>query len=257
MSEAEATRWRRRARWFAAEFAAEFAVVVTGVLVALAINASWASWQDERTEAVYLEQLRSDLDETATRLARADAEMAGADRAGGQLVRAFRTAPPPRDSVTAWLRAAVRYRYPSPVTATAETLVATGDLVVLDDARARAAVVAYLAQSRLLESDFQQDVARWQRARDDLLARVDYGEVLAEQRAPAASDSLARAFSDYPLPVGPSRRPFPFDDGALWADRAAYDALSRMNGAKLNMRLDRRELAALLDATRDALAGAD
>ncbi len=49
--------WRARFRWFAAEFL----VVVTGVLVALAINAWWEARREHKLERSYLQRLVTDL----------------------------------------------------------------------------------------------------------------------------------------------------------------------------------------------------
>src|SRR5262245_17607244 len=52
--------WRRSVRWFAAEFL----LVVSGVLVALALQAWYQGQQNARAERVYIAQLRADLDTT-------------------------------------------------------------------------------------------------------------------------------------------------------------------------------------------------
>ena len=62
-------RWRPKLRWFAAEFL----VVVTGVLVALALNAWWGSRQDAAAEARYLALLSRDLQATLDQLTSAEA----------------------------------------------------------------------------------------------------------------------------------------------------------------------------------------
>lgn len=56
--------WRTRARWFAAEFL----VIVTGVLVAVALNGFYQRWQDARSEASYLTLLSRDLQFTTRQL---------------------------------------------------------------------------------------------------------------------------------------------------------------------------------------------
>ena len=54
----ENTSWRRRLRWFGAEFL----VVVTGVLVALAFNAWYQGRQDQDRAVGYLKRIDGDLD---------------------------------------------------------------------------------------------------------------------------------------------------------------------------------------------------
>src|SRR5688500_7764965 len=52
--------WQPKLKWFAAEFL----VVVTGVMVALALNAWFTGRSNERSEAVYLSLLSRDLGQT-------------------------------------------------------------------------------------------------------------------------------------------------------------------------------------------------
>ena len=231
--------WHERARWFAAEFT----VVVSGVLVALALNAWWSGCQDAGQERIYLRQLLSDLSATERRISASDSAMRSADRAGALLVRSYQTPEsPPADSLVAWVRAASRYRYPDPVTGTAEALVSTGDLTLIRDDGLRASIVSYLQESRLLAGDFRTDASAWERARDDLFRTIDYQDVLAATVPRPVRDSLARSFPDFPLPAGERRQRFPFDANAFLSDREPYDALVRMNNAKTNMRWDREAL---------------
>ena len=239
--------WRRRARWFAAEFA----VVVSGVLVALALNAWWVGQQEADLEAVYLDQLTADLTETLGLIEAAEDQMAEADRAGAELVRAFqRPEPPPADSLLVWIRTASRYRVPAPVTGTAEALVTTGDLTLIQDDTLRAAIVSYLRESRLISADFAKDVAAWEAARDALFRTVDYQEVLATVLPDSARNALAARYADFPIPPGPRQARFPFEPEALLSDRDAYHAITRMNAAKTNMRWDREALEAQTRALR-------
>jgi hypothetical protein len=56
--------WARRLRWFGAEFL----VVVSGVLVAIALNAWYQGRRDAATEATYLALLSRDVERTVTDL---------------------------------------------------------------------------------------------------------------------------------------------------------------------------------------------
>jgi hypothetical protein len=58
------TLWRTRARWFAAEFL----VIVTGVLVAVALNGFYQRTADRRNEATYLALLSRDIENTIRQL---------------------------------------------------------------------------------------------------------------------------------------------------------------------------------------------
>jgi hypothetical protein len=71
--------WRSGVRWFAAEFL----VVVSGILVAIALQSWWTSRQDRASERVLLKAMLADLDEDSTRIANA----AAIDREGIVLAR--------------------------------------------------------------------------------------------------------------------------------------------------------------------------
>lgn len=60
------TIWRTRLRWFVAEFL----VIVTGVLVAVALNGFYQRRQDARSEASYLALLSRDIGQTTRQLRR-------------------------------------------------------------------------------------------------------------------------------------------------------------------------------------------
>lgn len=60
--------WRHRIRWFAAEFA----VVVSGILVAIALQSWWNARQDRLTEHALLTEMLADLTEDSVRFSVAD-----------------------------------------------------------------------------------------------------------------------------------------------------------------------------------------
>lgn len=231
---------------------------MAGVLAALALNAWAGERQNESLELTYLQQLRADLLQTVRAVDAADEAMDAADRSGALALRAFQTlAPPPADSLLTWIRAASRYRYPIAVFGTAEALVFTGDLTLIDDPALRAAIVEHLGQARVLNSDFRKDVDLWEAARDRLFLRIDYQQVLATALTPATLDSLGSANPFYPVPPGERMVPFPTPVGTLLRDREVYSALERMNSIKAEMRWDRSTLraesVALLDRVEAAL----
>jgi hypothetical protein len=138
--------WQPKVRWFAAEFF----VVVTGILVALALNAWWSGREAEARETVYLRQLVADLSETERMMASRDSSMArGPHHSVDQLIISFGTTPrPPRDSVATWLLWTAYTVAPRPVLGTAEALVASGDINLIRDDSLRAAILRYLDISR-------------------------------------------------------------------------------------------------------------
>ena len=71
--------WRSGLRWFAAEFL----VVVSGILVAIALQSWWNGRQDRATERALLYAMLADLQEDSTRIAKA----AATDREGVVVAR--------------------------------------------------------------------------------------------------------------------------------------------------------------------------
>jgi hypothetical protein len=218
-------------------------VVVTGVLVALAVQAWSEARRDAGRERAYLAQLAADLRDTERVLDSADVGNRASTVAAARFVRAFyEPVPPPRDSVLAWYRRASYYETVRPVTGTVEALVATGDLHLLRSDRARAAVSAYLDDTRRLVASQQTFVAEFLRASDALDEKIDYAETIPARVPQARVDSVARADPLFPVPPGPRRRPFPLDTDALLRDRGAHFAMSQLLSAKQNMAGHRREM---------------
>jgi hypothetical protein len=231
--------WRGGVRWFAAEFL----VVVTGILVALALQAWYEGRSDAGRERAYLAQLEADLRETERLVDVADAENRSADLAGVRFLRAFYAAtPPPRDSLLAWFGQANSYEVVRPVTATAEALVTTGDLNLVRSDSVRVGLTTYLDHSRRLVASQQTYEYEFLRASDDLDRKIDYAEMIVMRAPPALIDSVARANPMFRLPPGPRRRPFPVDVDALLRDRDAHFAIGQLVSAKRNMADLRQEM---------------
>ena len=231
--------WRSGVRWFAAEFL----VVVTGILVAFALQAWYEGRRDADRERSYLAQLAADLRDTDRLVATADAENRPADLAGTRLLRAYYApTPPPRDSILLWFVQASQYELVRPVTATVEALVTTGDLNLIRSDSLRTAIAAYLDRSRQLVASQQTYEQEFLRASDALDLKIDYAEALTALAPQARIDAAAVADSLFLLPAGPRRRPFPVDTDALLRDREAHFALGQLVSAKRNLAGMRREL---------------
>lgn len=105
--------WRRGVRWFGAEFL----VVVTGVLVALALNAWWGERQDRDLEQDYLRQLAADVQETRSGFARDDSVTTQGMAIATKAVRAYwLDEPVPTDSLVLWISYALESESSVPVT---------------------------------------------------------------------------------------------------------------------------------------------
>lgn len=134
-------------RWFAAEFL----VVVTGVLVALALNAWFQGRQNEQSEAAYLTLLSRDLGETAKGL-EADTDFQAKQLRDG--VAAYRAlsapvAPADRAAASAALSRLMARRTVILRNPTYEDLIATGNLRLLKNRELRDRIVDFFEGTRL------------------------------------------------------------------------------------------------------------
>ena len=148
--------WRKGTRWFAAEFL----VVVTGVLVALALNAWWEARQDQLRERAYLSQLRADLNDNRERLEESiRLEELTRNGAIAALNALNRPGPVPPDSALHFMitQRASFYSDPRLLMGTVSALVQTGDVKLLRNSRIRQSVIAYQSQ---IDAD-QVELSRW------------------------------------------------------------------------------------------------
>jgi hypothetical protein len=220
-----------RIRWLAAELT----IIVVGILVALAIQSRVDARDDRAREQEYLRQLRADLRETERLVMRDDSVHRVRDRSGVMLLHAFFTPErPPRDSVLIWAINSTWYEPRRPVLGTADALIATGDLRLLEDDGLRAAVTAYLAENRTLTAEQLAAEEVWMRASQQLSGALDFSEGL-ELLVRSPQDSLAVADPLFYLPAGRRRRPFPVDVDAFLSNRDAYDGVANMYWGKKNM----------------------
>ena len=226
VSRLERSGWRAKGRWFAAEYL----IIVTGVLTAAAVNAWWQGRQEVTQERSYLVQLVEDLRQTERIMTLADSAELRASRAIGRLERAFYLSErPPRDSLLMWIYGSSWIRPVRPVLGTAEALVSTGDLRLIRDDSLRAAVTAYLDDTRRLMAHHEASAAEWLAGLRALHERGDRAALLL---IAAQEDSLARTSPFWPLPDGPRRDPFPFDAEGFLTDREAFAATVQMSDAK-------------------------
>ncbi len=231
---------RASLRWFGPQLL----VVVSGILIALALDAWWDAREDGRRERAYLRQLDADLMETETIVAGYDRFLQPVDSTAALLVRAYRTPTPPvPDSVYAWFIVGARFGVPRPVLGTAEALVTTGDLRLLRNDSLRTEIVAYLEYNRALLASQDAVGEVWRQGFFLVNSRTDFTDILLQGEASDRNvDSLAQADRFYEVPAGPRIRPFPVTTAALLQDREVYEGLWTMNSAKRSLAAIRAEM---------------
>jgi hypothetical protein len=179
--------WRPRLRWFAAEIL----VVVAGVLIALTLNALWDAQQESRREIAYLRQLLADARVNEQVLQQAMVEDSRKQGRNASLLVAFQgSRPPALDSMRAWLQQPHgTYSDPRPRLSTVDALLQTGEVRLLRNAPARAAVIGY-------GTEMETDLDELSRTVDLLLS----GESRIVSRYEAAGLPLRLATADVRYP---------------------------------------------------------
>jgi hypothetical protein len=133
--------WGPKLRWFAAEFL----VVVTGVLVALALNAWWQGRQDVASEEDYLAFLSRDLQSTLNDLGQTESFEAVQVQVGLTAYRALsaRTSPEDRQLVSQALSKLFTRHTLVLDNATYEDLISTGNLKLIRNRKLRDRIVDF------------------------------------------------------------------------------------------------------------------
>jgi hypothetical protein len=135
--------WRGRLRWFAAEFL----VIVTGVLVAVALNGFYQRRHDARNEATYLALLNRDIGHTTRQLEEKLAFETAQVRDGVTAYREISASvrPENRAAVSAALRKLSDRRTMALLDATYQDLVSTGNLRLIRNRGLRDQIVEFYA----------------------------------------------------------------------------------------------------------------
>ena len=149
---------RASVRWFAGEFL----VVVAGVLAALAMQSWYQARRDAKAASVYVAQLQSDLEASVQMLRTAVVEDSLRAAANAWLLTALHDrANPSADSSTSWLRFRLGYYSdPRPVLGTVNTLIETGDIRLIGNARLRSQIVAYASLMATDAEELSRHVTR-------------------------------------------------------------------------------------------------
>lgn len=244
--------WRSRLRWFLAEFL----VVVSGILVALALNAWWQDRRDAGREEAYLRQLVADLQETERRFAEADRRVAFADEGRTRLLHAFWTPDAsPRDSVLYWADVSAYYEDPRSVLGTVTALLSTGDLNLVRDDSIRSAITGF-AEAEERYAELNRDKVQIIAATSlRIWERLDVLEGTFTIRSRARMDSIARARDVWYYPPGAERSAFSNDVRAFLHDREAYGIVMSLFDAGSDMKRSRRRRAEEVRALRERVEG--
>jgi hypothetical protein len=221
-----ARRWPRNARWFLAEFM----VVLTGVLVALALNAWWGERQNRQLERAYLLQLHEDLAASEADLSMIADEMMTRALHSAAVGHAFwDPSSTSAEDLMVSLGAPLSANRTRPVLGTAQALVATGDLRLIRSDRLRSELMSYL---------------EWSQARIDNIARFDETyyrpgvALISERFDPTALRRLAgnatgrnvdlASFALSMRPAADGAAPFPVALGSILQDADVYRGYSQL-----------------------------
>jgi hypothetical protein len=223
--------WPGTLRWFSAEFL----VVVTGVVVALALNAWWHERQDRKREVLYLQQLSVDLVATEAELAAAQEFFMERALASARVTQAFwQPSPPSPDSLVASLSRPLSSFRHRPVLGTIHALVATGDLRLIRSDALRSELIAYLEFAQASVDDIQRHDETYYRTGVNEMRRSLDPAILAHLTELHAPPSPSRRYELSPIPAGERRPPFPGGFDGLYENAAVYEAYSNLLVAHRN-----------------------
>lgn len=172
----------------------EFALIVCGILAALAVNAWWQEHLDRAREQQYMEQLNSDVRDNQRRLEEALALERGQLQRATAILSALRANVPfSENSATALMTAEPPFPWfsdPRLLDGTIVALVATGDINLIRDDRVRVAAIRYQGQLRADLAEFGRKIGPFQELEGALNRLL---ELKREADADPDADDLARA----------------------------------------------------------------
>jgi hypothetical protein len=213
--------WGARIRWFLSEFV----VIVAGVLVALAVNAWWQGRQDRQMEVSYLQQLQADLDVSNRTLTQAHAVVQDQAKAAAAVLHEFWRRGQGTDAdIRRQMSIPLRSGRVLPVLGTARSLIASGDLRLIQSAVLRSAIPSYVDA---MDADVA-DIARYDETYYRLGAHeteeiFDSGALLSSAELSGLHDYSIMARPDATTPP-----PFPVDVDALLKNPKVYHAYSNL-----------------------------
>lgn len=218
-------------------FFAEFLVVVTGVLVAFALNSWWVDVKDRNKEETYLKQVLQDIESSIQLMEGAVKFEVSASHAASQLMEvAYSDSIPPTAELNIHALRCMNFEPGSLLQSTLLSLVNSGDLQLISDDSTRVELTSlsgeladYETMRRTITSEMLipafKELSSSVSPMDINLSMLDQ-----EDYAVASSDSLV------PLPeVEHFKKPQPTNWKALYSDAEFLDRLTFMYIAHLNL----------------------
>jgi len=173
----------------------ELVMVVVGILLALGIDSWWAGRQEHALEHDLLTQLSADLDRAEQQL---EAELRLTEQATEAALHLVAAAhgqrQAPSDSLAKWLVRVSWWSDPVPTTASAQALVSSNTLHVIQDDALRSSVVTFLDQVAQLQVRIprhEADLHDFLRSVDQLVNPLDRGVPLYKCRVAGRATRLA------------------------------------------------------------------
>ena len=226
-----------RSRWFFAELA----IIVAGVLIALAIDEWRGEIKDRNLEQEYINQLIVDLRKTEELVATSDAISVEFENSASQFLAAFESDEPVKlDMVRHWLTKIGLFHNNVAVLGTVEALVSTGDLKLISNLSVRAEISRYLSNYR---DNNLTVIVRYEVIQANL-----YAELLEHAAMHGMFPNyVGGLFQDTGAPVSST------DTSAYLAQPRAYSLVTSLVGASLRMKFQRNAVSRHAAELRESL----
>lgn len=247
----------RQQNWFAVGL--EVLIVIIGVVVGFQVTAWGESRADRVQEQILLRQLSADLSETIQLAENRIGSNIDGDRAITSLLQAsYAEQVAPRDSVLIWMRRATTLAEAVAVLGTAEALISTGDLILIQDDSLRSAITAYVETSRRNQDEQAELRTLWFESHERMRRNpiIDFPDIVYATTSAARRDSIGQVlFSS--IGNGPRVASAAMDAETLLRDRTltaeVYTQLLAREFFRNNTRTIRRNAEVLLEKVRQEI----
>jgi hypothetical protein len=154
----------------------ELALIVLGVLIALAVNAWWSRRQDDARERAYLRQLLVDVRGNEQDIDRVLAQSRNSIAALEQLVDVFDAAGPlpSCDTLSSLIRNSLTYSNVDLRSGTYSALMTTGEVRLIGDDSLRAQVISYASEVEGASARMEQWIPLMWDSAEPLRRRIEY-----------------------------------------------------------------------------------